>query len=98
MSRTRGPLQSRMRKQKVVIELRMSNIGVDNGAGRAVACAVAITTINGKETSMMTFCNDDEGDAGTVSLFERFTRRPDSFDFRFDDMRELAFRYTIAEE
>jgi hypothetical protein len=98
MSRAGSPLKSRMRKQKVVIELRVGDITVDDCAGGTIACAVPITTISGKETSVMTFCNDYESDVGTVALLECFAGRPDSFDFRIDNMCELTFRYTIAEE
>jgi len=87
-----------MGKQKVVVELRVDNIAVDNCPCRTIASAVRVTTIYGEETSMMTFRDDDEGDVGTVSLLESFAGGANSFDFCFDDVRKLTFGDSVAEE
>jgi hypothetical protein len=95
---TRGSLQTRMGKQVKVVELRMSDIGIDDGSSGAIASTVGIATFGREETSMMTFGNDDESDVGTITLLESFAGRTDGFDFSFDDVSELSFGDTIAEE
>ena len=98
MRRTRSSLQTRVGKQKVVVELRVHDIAVDHGSSRTISRAVRVATVDGEEASVVTFGNDDEGDAGTVSLLEGFTGGTDRFDFRFDDVCELTFRDAVAEE
>jgi hypothetical protein len=98
MSWTRSALQPRMRKQEEIVELRMDNVVIDDGAGGTIPCAVGIATFSGEETCVVTFCNDDKGDVGTVPFFEGFTGRTDGFDFRVDDVGKLAFGDSVAEE
>src|SRR5271156_340624 len=98
MSWTRSPLQSRMGKQKVIVELRMSDIVVDNSASWTIPCAVSVTSIGREESCVMTFCDDDEGDVWTVTFLESFAGRTNCFDFGFDDMSELTFGNTVTEE
>lgn len=69
-----------MGKQKEIIELRVDDVAVDDGAGRTISRTIGIPTFNGEETCVMTFCDDDEGDVGTVTLFECFAGGTDGFD------------------
>jgi hypothetical protein len=85
-------------KQVKVIELRMRNIGIDNGASRAIASTVGVATFSREESCVMTFGNNDESDVGTITLLESLAGRTEGFDFSLDDVGELAFRDTIAEE
>ena len=87
-----------MGKQKVVVELRMDDVGVDDCPGRTITRTIRVTTVDGEETSVVTFRDDDESDVGTVSLLESFAGGADGFDFCFDDMRELTFGDSVAEE
>jgi hypothetical protein len=76
----------------------MNNIAIDNRTGRTISGTIRISAIDGEESCMMAFCNDDEGDIGTITFFESFASGTDSFDFCFDDMGELSFRNTVTEE
>ena len=98
MSRTRSALQPRMGKQKVVVELRVNNVAVHDGTSGTIASAVRVATVDGEEASVVTFRDDNEGDVGTVSLLESFAGGADGFDFCFDDVRELTFGDSVAEE
>lgn len=98
MRRTRSPLQTRVGKQKVVVELWVHDIVVDDGSRRTVASTVRVATVDGEEAGVVTFCDNDEGNAGTVSLLEGFASGTDCFDFCFDDMRKLTFGDAVAEE
>ena len=98
VSGTRSPLQSRMRKQVEIIELRVDNVGVDNCASGTISGAIRVAAFSGEETCMVTFCDNDEGDVGTVAFFEGLAGGPDGFDFRVDDMGELTFGDSITEE
>lgn len=70
-----------MGKQKEIIELRVDDVVVDDGAGGTIPRAIGIPTFSGEETCVVTFCDDDEGDIGTVTLFEGFAGGTDGFDF-----------------
>lgn len=95
---TRSPLQTRMRKQEEIIELRMCDVGIDDGASGTVTGAICIATVGWEEACVMTFCDDDEGDVGTVTFFKSFAGRANCFDLSFDDVCELALGDTITEE
>ena len=70
-----------MGKQEEIVELRVGDVVVDDRAGGTIPRTVGIATFSGEETCVVTFCDDDEGDVGTVSLFECFTGGTDGFDF-----------------
>ena len=93
-----GALQTWVGKEVVVIELGMTNVVVDDGAGHAVAGAISFTTVSGEEADMVPFGDHNESHLGTVALFEGLAGGADGFDFGFDDMRELTFGDPIAEE
>lgn len=87
-----------MRKEEEIIELRMHNLSVDNRTRGTISSPISVATIDGEESCVMTFRDDNEGDVWPISLFKRFAGRSDGFDFGFDDMRELTFGDTVAEE
>jgi hypothetical protein len=96
--RTRRPLKTRMGKEIVVVELRVTNVIVDNRAGHTVSGAIPLATVGGEEANVVTLRDDDKGDFGTVAFFEGLAGRADGFDFGFDDVCELTFGDTVAEE
>ena len=87
-----------MRQQEEIVELRVHDFAVDNGASGTIARAIGIATFGGEETCVVTFRNDDKGDVGAVAFFEGLARGTDGFDFGVDDVRELTFGDTVTEE
>ena len=98
MGRTRSPLQARVGKQKVVVELRVDNVTVNDSPSRTVAGAVRVTTVDREEASVMTFRDDDKRDVRTISLLESFAGGTDGLNFCFNNMGELTFRDSVAKE
>jgi hypothetical protein len=92
------PLQAGVREEEEVVELWVDDVGVDDGACRAISGAVGVATVEGEEAGVVAFRDNDEGDVWAVAFFEGFAGGANGFDFGFDDVGELAFGDTVAEE